>query len=118
VGRLLSVLTLATGVTLIADALPGNDDGANRELTRMLAVTGLLLAVLFWVIPWQRLPRSASRLALPIGFTLIAFGGVIDPNPYTYGLPFLTMYLYPRTLDEHLVAVVVVLRGCWRRWIA
>jgi diguanylate cyclase (GGDEF)-like protein/PAS domain S-box-containing protein len=94
VGRLLSFLTLATGVTLIADALPGNDDGANRELTLMLAVTGLLLAALFWVIPWQRLPRSASLLVLPIGFALIAFGGVVDPNPYTYGLPFLTVYLW------------------------
>jgi diguanylate cyclase (GGDEF)-like protein/PAS domain S-box-containing protein len=94
VGRLLSFLTLVTGVTLVADALPGGEDGLNRELILALAATALLLAVLFWFIPWQKLPRSTSLLVLPIGLALIALGCIVDPNPYTYGLPFLTVYLW------------------------
>jgi diguanylate cyclase (GGDEF)-like protein/PAS domain S-box-containing protein len=46
------------------------------------------------VRPWRRLHHNASLVFLPVAFVLLALGNYADPNPYTYGLPFVTVYLW------------------------
>ena len=93
-GRLLAFLCFASGITLLTDLLGSDDPRQHRELGIVLAVLALVLSVGFWLIPWRRLPHSASLVFLPVAFGLLALGNYADPNPYTYGLPFVTVYLW------------------------
>jgi diguanylate cyclase (GGDEF)-like protein/PAS domain S-box-containing protein len=101
-GRLMSVLTLAGGFAVIAEHLPVDVEHFITNPSLDLGAFALLLGVLLWFVPWQRMPRWTSLLGLPLAFGMIALGNIADPNPYTYGLPFLMMFLWigashPRT---------------------
>jgi hypothetical protein len=93
-GRLLAVLFAVSGLIALADVLPPDPAAADAGLTLALATLALLLAPVLWFLPWARWPRPASLGILPVAFLLIGFGGIADPNPYTYGLPFITTFLW------------------------
>jgi PAS domain S-box-containing protein len=94
VGRLLALFFVVCGLLTILDVIPPVPPGIDAPLTALLAVLALVCGGVLWFIPWQRWPRSASLGALVPGFTLIAAGNRVDPNPYTYSLPFVTAFFW------------------------
>jgi diguanylate cyclase (GGDEF)-like protein/PAS domain S-box-containing protein len=94
VGRMLAVLTLVSGLSGWGDLLPPAPVATNVLATAITASFALLLSPVLWYLPWARWPRTASLVMLPIGLVLITVGTVADPNPYTYGLPFVTTFLW------------------------
>jgi diguanylate cyclase (GGDEF)-like protein/PAS domain S-box-containing protein len=93
-GRLLAFLTFASAITLLTDVVPTEIPGLHRTLALQLVAIALALSIGFWVLPWRRLPHNASLVFLPIAFLLVALGNYADPNPFTYGLPYVTLYLW------------------------
>ena len=104
-GRLLAFLTFASGITLLTDVIPSDTPGLHRTLAVQLVVIALALSVVFWVLPWRRLPHGASLVFVPVAFGLVALGNYADPNPYTYGLPYVTVFLWIGTSHPRWTSV-------------
>jgi diguanylate cyclase (GGDEF)-like protein/PAS domain S-box-containing protein len=112
-GRLMAVLTLAGGLSVIAEHLPVDIEHFVTNLSLDLGAFALLLGVLMWFVPWQRLPRRTSLLGLPLAFGMIALGNVADPNPYTYGLPFVMMFLWIGASHPRTTSIWVLPLAAW-----
>jgi diguanylate cyclase (GGDEF)-like protein/PAS domain S-box-containing protein len=93
-GNLMAFLTVASGFVMLGDVLPADSGHVHRDLALWLGALIISIGVVFWLIPWRRLPPYASLATLPLAFVLLAVSNYADPNPYTYGIPFLVVYLW------------------------
>ena len=74
--------------------LPPSPAGTNVVVTALIADGALALAPGLWRLPLATWPRLASLALMPLVFVLIAVGNIADPNPYAFGLPFVTVFLW------------------------
>ncbi len=93
--RIAGYLFVASGV-LSALALPLPQlPGINRPMVVVLSAAAALVGGITYVLPWDRWPREASLLLLPIAFLIIALGNNFgSARSYSYSVFFVVAFAW------------------------
>jgi diguanylate cyclase (GGDEF)-like protein len=131
-GRLLSILYIASGLVTMASPLLPSPPSVNRGGVMTVGVIAIIIGSISWFLPWHRWPRSAGLWSVaPVSQVLIGvhnyYGGT---DPYRYGLFFMVAYMWigvsqrrwmtfrlaPLTLLVYVVPLLLTDRPAWAIW--
>lgn len=95
VGRMGAVLFLAGGLGSAASVLLPASPTVDTLGVALSSLAAMLVGAVVWFLPWQRWPRAASLVLVPVAFALIAIGNhVAGAEPYRYDLFFVISFVW------------------------
>ena len=95
VGRMGSVLFLAGGLGSAATLLLPAPESLHVGAVALNSLAATLVGIVVWFLPWERWPRGASLVLVPIAFTLIAIQNhVTGGEPYRYAIFFVISFVW------------------------
>jgi signal transduction histidine kinase len=93
-GRLASLFFVAAALLGIA-TLPLLPSDANPTGSAIVSILALVVGIVIWLVPWQRLPQSATLVIVPAAFALIALGNLFGGSDYhNYGIFFVVAFVW------------------------
>jgi signal transduction histidine kinase len=93
-GRLAALFFVAAGVLGIA-TLPLLPSDANPAGSAIVSILALGVGIVTWLVPWQRLPQTATLVIVPPAFALIAMGNLFGGSDYhNYGIFFVVAFVW------------------------
>ncbi|HEY8489573.1 MAG TPA: EAL domain-containing protein [Dehalococcoidia bacterium] len=95
VGRIAAALYVVSGlVTALSPFLPGPPH-MDRTGVHAVGAAAVVVGAVIWFLPWDRWPRTATLVGVPVAFLLIAlhnhFGGA---DPYRYGIFYVVTFAW------------------------
>ena len=101
IARLAGLLFIASSLLILPGILL-EETGASASAAEAGDASGLLVVVAGGVViglvtlllPWHRWPRRASLVLVPVALVLIAVGNVIKPDPWTYPIYFVVVFVW------------------------
>ncbi|MCU1453017.1 MAG: diguanylate cyclase/phosphodiesterase & domain with sensor(s) [Acidimicrobiales bacterium] len=103
-------------VMVVTPFLPAAPDAHPRVLLSLAAVAAAI-GLAFWLVPWDRWPRWATLLPVPVSLTLIAaHGWLIGADGYRFGPLFMVVFAWigntqPRGSSVAMSPLLVVAYG-------
>ena len=95
VGRLGALLFAAAGLGGAASVLLPAPSSVNVAGVALVGLVAVVLGVVVWLLPWQRWPRAASLVLVPVAFGLIAVNNhVAGGEPYRYAISFALAFVW------------------------
>jgi diguanylate cyclase (GGDEF)-like protein len=92
-GQAALLFALAGMLGLVSELLLASADARTGSVAVNLCA--LAFAVALYVAPWERLPASASLVAVPVAFGLVAAGQRVAPGaPTVYGVWFVVVFAW------------------------
>jgi len=87
-GRLAAVLYMGVaGAVILLNAILPDYSSADRRAMALAGATLIVIGLALWRLPWQRWPRRALLLIIPLSMTTMAGYNLILPlDPYHYEL--------------------------------
>lgn len=93
-GRLAAIFFAGPGLLGLV-TLPVPVPGLNVTVTAVLSAVAFALGIATWPAPWDKWPRQASLLLVPLAFALIALGNTYRAGSLrTYGVFFLVAFVW------------------------
>ena len=94
-GRFAAALFALCGVIVITTVLLPVAPGVNRAGTIAVGAVAVAASAVMWFMPWDRWPRWASLLLVPLGHVFIGVHNVFTANdPFRYGLFFMVSFCW------------------------
>jgi diguanylate cyclase (GGDEF)-like protein len=95
-GKLAAFLFMGAGALSTITLLLPQAPGVNRTAVAIVSASAVVIGVVVLLLPWDRWPRRATLVLLPLAFTLISVGNYFGAarQPYTYGIFFVVAFVW------------------------
>jgi signal transduction histidine kinase len=92
--KVAAVFFVGGGLLFLA-TLPFAPEDARTDLSAVIALVACAVGLGVWLVPWERLPRRATLVLVPLAFSLIAVGNLVGGTDYfTYGVFFVIAFVW------------------------
>jgi signal transduction histidine kinase len=105
--KIAAVFFVGGGLLFLA-TLPFAPEDARVDISAAIALAACAIGCVVWVIPWERLPRRATLVLVPVAFALIAVGNLVGGTEYfTYGVFFVIAFVWIGLAHPPLTSVAM-----------